>query len=71
MFEKIKKYVQDSFILVFTFTFATTIIMLEIVLGRGKTLPYVRDDHIYLGSCFPVGALISTATCLISLVNQH
>ena len=40
-------------------------------LGRGKTIPYVRDDHIYLGSCFPVGALISTATCLISFVNQH
>ena len=26
-------------------------------LGRGKTLPYVRDDHIYFRSGFPVGAL--------------
>lgn len=41
-------------------------------LGRGKTLPYVRDDHIYFRSGFPVGALFSAATlCLISLVNQH
>ena len=45
MFEKIKKYVENSFILVFTFTFATTIIMLEIV-KDGNILTDGRNEKI-------------------------
>ena len=45
MFEKIKKYVRNSFILVFTFTLATTIIMLEIV-NDGNILTDGKNEKI-------------------------
>ena len=34
-------------------------------LSRGKKLAYNRKGHIYLGSGFPIGALISAATSLL------
>ena len=33
--------------------------------GKGKKLPYARNDRIYLGSGLPIGALISAATSLL------
>ena len=33
--------------------------------GRWKKLPFARNSHIYLGSGFPIGALISVATSLL------
>ena len=41
--------------------------------GRGKKLPYTRNGRIYLGSSFPIGALISVATSLLSpaLVKKY
>ena len=35
--------------------------------GIGKNLTYARKDRIYLGSGFPVGALISATTSLLGL----
>ena len=35
--------------------------------GRGKKLPYARNNRIYLGIGFPIGALISLATSLLDL----
>ena len=33
--------------------------------GRGKKLLYARNDRIYLGSGFPIGALIWAATSIL------